>query len=256
MDDPTSAAALHLAALVESSDDAIISKDLNGIVTSWNRAAERVFGYTASETIGRSIATVIPFDRLSEETEVLTRIRRGESVDHFETIRRHKDGALDPHLSHHLAHPGAGRHDRRGVEDCARHFRTAPRRGSGAAAEARQDDLRRRLMALVAGSGALFESPRLEDVLPAIVALARSLTRADGYAIWRLNAVDGIWEIGASWGVSDGFARAILLSQGRRPGRFRSPNRSSPKTSAHIRSCRTGRKSIAPKASSRCSRCR
>ena len=83
-----------------------------------------------------------------------------------------------------------------------------------AAAEARQDDLRRRLMALVAGSGALFESPRLEDVLPAIVALARSLTRADGYAIWRLNAVDGIWEIGASWGVSDGFARSILLSQG------------------------------------------
>ena len=96
MPDATTAAALHLAALVASSDDAIISKDLNGIVTSWNRGAERVFGYTAQEMIGRSITTVIPSDRLSEETEVLTRIRRGESVDHFETIRRHKDGTLFP----------------------------------------------------------------------------------------------------------------------------------------------------------------
>ncbi len=81
-----------LAAIVQSSDDAIVSKDLNGIVTSWNAAAERIFGYTAAEMIGQPILKLIPPDRQSEEPEILARIRRGERVDHFETIRRRKDG--------------------------------------------------------------------------------------------------------------------------------------------------------------------
>lgn len=89
-------AALRLAAIVESSDDAIVSKDLNGIVTSWNRAAERMFGYTAAEMIGQSIRTVIPDDRQSEEDHVLGQVRQGNKVDHFETIRRRKDGTLFP----------------------------------------------------------------------------------------------------------------------------------------------------------------
>ena len=86
----------RLAAIVESSDDAIVSKDLNGIVTSWNQAAERMFGYTAAEMIGESIRTIIPADRQQEEDEVLARIRRGDKVDHFETMRQHKDGTLLP----------------------------------------------------------------------------------------------------------------------------------------------------------------
>lgn len=86
--------ALRLAAIVESSDDAIVSKDLNGIIQTWNQAAERMFGYTADEAIGKSITIVIPEDRLSEETEVLTRVRAGLSVEHFETVRRRKDGSL------------------------------------------------------------------------------------------------------------------------------------------------------------------
>jgi PAS domain S-box-containing protein len=86
------AAALHLAALVQSSDDAIVSKDLNGIVQSWNPAAERLFGYRAEEMIGRSITTIVPADRLEEEDYVLGRIRSGLSVEHFETVRRAKDG--------------------------------------------------------------------------------------------------------------------------------------------------------------------
>ncbi len=83
-----------LASIVESSDDAIVSKTLDGIITSWNGAAERVFGYSASEAIGQPITLVIPQDRQSEEREILTRIRRGERIDHFETVRQRKHGSL------------------------------------------------------------------------------------------------------------------------------------------------------------------
>ena len=83
-----------LASIVDSSDDAIVSKNLDGIVTSWNSGAERVFGYSASEAIGQPITLVIPQDRQSEEREILTRIRRGERIDHFETVRQRKNGSL------------------------------------------------------------------------------------------------------------------------------------------------------------------
>ncbi len=87
-------AALLLGEIVNSSDDAIISKDLNGIITSWNTSAERVFGYTADEAIGKSVTILIPTDRLEEEPKILSRLKRGERVDHFETIRKRKDGSL------------------------------------------------------------------------------------------------------------------------------------------------------------------
>jgi PAS domain S-box-containing protein len=95
-DNHSQRAARRLAAIVEHSDDAIVGKDLNGIVTSWNRAATRMFGYTAPEMIGRSIRVLIPADRQSEEDTVLAHIRRGEKVDHFETIRQRKDGTTIP----------------------------------------------------------------------------------------------------------------------------------------------------------------
>jgi PAS domain S-box-containing protein len=87
-------AAQYLAAIVESSDDAIISKDLNGIITTWNRGAERLFGYKTAEVIGKPITILIPPDRLDEEPGILARIRRGERIDHYETVRRRKDGSL------------------------------------------------------------------------------------------------------------------------------------------------------------------
>ena len=87
--------ALLLAAIVDSSDDAIISKDLNGVITSWNKSAERLFGYSPREAIGKTVADLlIPEDRRDEEPNILARLRRGERVDHFETVRRRKDGTL------------------------------------------------------------------------------------------------------------------------------------------------------------------
>jgi PAS domain S-box-containing protein len=90
----TERAAQQLVAIVESSHDAIVSKNLDGIITTWNQGAERLFGYTAEEVIGKSITILIPPDRLHEEPSILARIRRGERVDHFETLRRRKDGSL------------------------------------------------------------------------------------------------------------------------------------------------------------------
>jgi PAS domain S-box-containing protein len=87
-------AASLLAAIVESSDDAILSKTLTGVITSWNKSAERLFGYTAAEAIGQPITMLIPEDRRDEEPGILQRIRSGERVDHYETIRRRKDGSL------------------------------------------------------------------------------------------------------------------------------------------------------------------
>jgi PAS domain S-box-containing protein len=85
-------AAQRLAAIVEGTDDAIISKNLQGVVTTWNPAAERIFGFTADEMVGKPIIRVIPRDRLDEEQQILARIQRGERVDHFQTVRHRKDG--------------------------------------------------------------------------------------------------------------------------------------------------------------------
>jgi len=83
---------VRLASIVESSEDAIISKTLDGIVTSWNRGAVRTFGYTADEAIGKAIGFLIPQDRLEEESQIIERVKQGEHVTHFETVRRRKDG--------------------------------------------------------------------------------------------------------------------------------------------------------------------
>ncbi|MFZ2031576.1 MAG: PAS domain S-box protein [Vitreimonas sp.] len=84
----------RLAAIVESSDDAILAKDLDGVITSWNKGAERLFGYAEHEMIGRPVTMLIPADRLDEEPRILERIRAGDRIEHYETIRRRKDGSL------------------------------------------------------------------------------------------------------------------------------------------------------------------
>ncbi len=97
--DVTAQKAIHdawrfMAAVVESSDDAIITKDLNGVITSWNQSAERLFGYTAEEAIGKPVTILIPAGRENEEPDILGRIRRGQRIEHYETVRRRKDGTM------------------------------------------------------------------------------------------------------------------------------------------------------------------
>jgi PAS domain S-box-containing protein len=89
-------AAYHLAAIVASSEDAIVSKNLSGIITTWNAAAEKIFGYTAQEAIGQSVMMLLPEDRKEEEPKILARLQRGERVEHFETIRVRKNGERFP----------------------------------------------------------------------------------------------------------------------------------------------------------------
>src|SRR5579871_3201994 len=91
---PGNSAAAYLAAIVESSDDAIISKSLDGKITTWNKAAERMFGYAADEAIGKHISIIIPFDLLDEEYHILDKVKRGKRLSHYETVRQAKDGRV------------------------------------------------------------------------------------------------------------------------------------------------------------------
>ena len=136
-------AALLLSAIVDSSDDAIISKDLNGVITSWNKSAERLFGYTAAEAIGQTVAAMlIPADRLDEEPEILARLRRGERVDHFETVRRRKDGTLlDISLTISPVKDQRRAYHRR-IEDRPRHYSAQEVPSSVCSKQARLLDLR------------------------------------------------------------------------------------------------------------------
>ncbi len=203
-------AALYLAAIVQSSDDAIVSKDLNGTITSWNRAAEQIFGYTAAEAIGKSIRIIIPPDRQSEEDDVLARLRRGETIDHFETVRMRKDGTMFPaSITVSPIRAADGR-----IVGASKIARDISFRRSVEArlrqAEDRRVDVHRRLTALVAASGSLLGSPRIEEVLPAIIGLAGEVLTADAYSVWRVDEGRKTWRVAASRGLSEEFAQNIL----------------------------------------------
>src|SRR4029453_143505 len=84
----------HLASIVENTDDAVIGRDLDGFVTSWNAAAEKLYGYKAEEMVGQPVSILIPSDRPNEEPEILARLKQGERIDHYETVRKAKNGRL------------------------------------------------------------------------------------------------------------------------------------------------------------------
>src|SRR5262249_53315625 len=100
----------RLAAIVESSDDIIVSKTLDGIITSWNKAAQRTLGYSADEVIGKHVSMLMPPENLEDTERILGKIRRGERVDHYETRRRRKDGVvIDVSLTVSPIHDSSGR---------------------------------------------------------------------------------------------------------------------------------------------------
>ena len=117
------------ASIVESSHDAIVSKNLDGTITSWNRGAERIFGYSAEEAIGQPITIVIPQDRRDEERGILTRLRRGERIDHFETVRQTKHGGPDHRFTDSFPCQKCRGENRRSIEDRAGYHcaKTEPR---------------------------------------------------------------------------------------------------------------------------------
>lgn len=195
--------ALRLAAIVESSDDAIVSKDVDGIITSWNSAAERMFGWSAAEAVGRSIRLIIPEERQSEEDMVLSRIRRGEPVHHFETVRMRRTGEhFDVSISVSPIRTPDGLVV--GASKIARDISERKRIERALAdARAEQGDLQRRLRTIINASGALLTSPRPDHVLSAILGLAREVLPADGTAVWTVQ--HGSWRVAASHGLSEAF---------------------------------------------------
>ncbi|MEQ1728883.1 MAG: ATP-binding protein [Vicinamibacterales bacterium] len=202
--------ALRLAVIVADADDAIISKDTNGIITSWNAGAERMFGYTATEAIGQSIRIVIPADRQSEADLVLSSIRRGQRVDHFETQRCRRDGELvDVSITVSPIRTPDGRVV--GASKIARDI-SDRRRAERALAEVRaaQVDLRRRLTTIIDASGHLLMSPRTDDVLPALLLVAREVLPSDAVAVWRAD--DGQWRVAASHGLSASFVETSSVA--------------------------------------------
>ncbi|HEX7086121.1 MAG TPA: PAS domain S-box protein, partial [Vicinamibacterales bacterium] len=204
--------ARRLAAIVESSDDAIFSKDLDGRIASWNPAAERMFGYTADEAIGQSIRLIVPPDRYEEEDEVLRRIRQGMAVEHADTIRRRKDGRLiEVELTVSPVRDAAGAVT--GASSIARDI-TAKKQS-----EQELADLHRRLTTLIAASTSLLDTPSTSRVHAATIGIARELLAAEAHAIWRLG--DEGWRVMVSEGVSPAYAATTFPPGTELPGAAR-----------------------------------
>jgi PAS domain S-box-containing protein len=196
----------QLAAIVESSDDAILSKDLNGIIASWNAGAERMFGYTASEAIGQSILIIIPPDRVDEVTMVLERIRAGQHVQ-METVRRHKSGKDVP-ISLTVSPVKNAQGQIVGASMIARDITGRKQY------EADLTEFSRRLSLLVSASASLLEAPETDAVRAATVSIARQLLVADGYAVWANDEDRHEWRIVKAEGVSEKFANRVIITQG------------------------------------------
>ncbi len=213
-----------LAAIIESADDAIISKTLDSIITSWNKGAERIFGYTAEEAIGRSVTMLIPEDHPDEEPSIIARLRAGERIEHYETVRVRKDGTLiDISLTVSPIRGPDGRII--GASKIARDITYRKRiekereelleREKQVRAEAEvalnlHRSIEERLGLLVEASGVLLGSLSIEAVQPAILDLSRRLISADAYAIWRQDVEGGRWRIVSSAGMSEHYNKQTI----------------------------------------------
>jgi PAS domain S-box-containing protein len=193
----------RLAAIVESSDDAIISKDLNGIIMSWNSGAQRIFGYTAEEVIGKPVTILMPPERVNEEPGILARIRRGERIDHYETIRMHKNGHLiDISLTVSPVRDASGRVV--GISKTARDI-----------TERRRIELQQRSLYDLAA--AINRSEELSDIYNASLTAIRRCEMADRAAILLFDA-DGVMRFKAAHGLSEAYRKAVEGHSPWKPG--------------------------------------
>ncbi|MEJ0078147.1 MAG: PAS domain S-box protein [Alphaproteobacteria bacterium] len=191
----------HLAAIVESSDDAIVSKDLDGTIISWNKGAERLFGYSADEIIGKSVLTLIPKDRRHEEPGILARIRKGERIDHYETIRQRKDGTLmDVSLTVSPVRDGSGH-----IVGASKIARDVTEQKRAAAALDRRAGEQ---AALYQFTDKLFRAQSLDDIYDsALEAILRAL-RCTRASILLFDA-DSVMRFVRWHGLSEGYRQAV-----------------------------------------------
>jgi PAS domain S-box-containing protein len=196
-------AAVNFAAVVAASYDAIVTRDLAGTITSWNNGAERLFGYAAAEAVGQSIEIVLLPDRLAEEARALERLRIGEPVDTFDTVRRRKDGTLVD-VSVAISPICDSEGTVTAVSDIARDISRRKR------VEVELHAVQRRLMGLAAASGSILGAPDVDAVLSGTIDLAREVFHADGYALWRIES--GEWRIVRSFGISQEFAARFIAA--------------------------------------------
>ena len=199
----------RLAAIVESTDDAIIGKDLDGIITSWNLAAERMFGYSPEEALGRSIMMLIPQECRAEEDLIMARVRAGRGIE-LETVRLHKDGSqVEVSLT-----VSPVKNDDGGIIGASKIARDISARRR---AEVELAELHRGLTTLVGASASLLQTPDADSVRSATLTIARQLLEADGYALWLLDETR-VWHIIKSEGISPDFsARSIETQEGSSP---------------------------------------
>jgi len=194
-------AARHLAAIVESSDDAIISKDLNGTIVSWNKGAEHLFGYAAGEIIGKPVTTLMPPERQTEEPGILARIRAGERIDHYETVRQRKDGTLmDVSLTVSPVRDGSGHIV--GASKIARDITEQKR-----AAEA-LDKKASEQAALYQFTDKLFRAQSLDDIYDSALDAILHALRCTRASILLFDA-EGVMRFVRWHGLSDGYRQAV-----------------------------------------------
>jgi len=190
-----------LAAIVDCSDDAIVSKNLEGVITSWNKSAERIFGYSAKEAIGQHISLIIPQNRRVEEIDILARLRRGERVDHFDTKRQRKDGSLlDVSLTISPVMDDAGK-----VVGASKVARDISERKL---AEKSLADAVRQQKALFHLADRLHRAPSLDDVYNASMDAICAALQCDQASIL-LYDDEGVMRFVAWRGLSDGYRRAV-----------------------------------------------
>ena len=195
------AARRQLASVVESSDDAIISKDLNGVIVSWNPGAERLFGYTAAEVVGKPITIIIPDELLHEEPRILARLRRGERLEHFETVRRCKDGRrVDISLTVSPMRDASGKV--LGASKIARDI-TARKRAEQVLARRAEEQA-----ALYRFTDRLYRATSLEDVYEAALDVIVTALHCSGASILRCDS-EGAMRFAAWRGLSDRYRSAV-----------------------------------------------